>query len=73
MCRTLDLCAEAGIAVVTLPTVNLYLQDRCDERCAGVVLDHTSMSAPSYEVDGLFTVLIGAVGDLVAWISQWTQ
>jgi len=26
--RTLDLCAEAGIAVVTLPTVNLYLQDR---------------------------------------------
>ena len=30
--RTLDLCAEAGIAVVTLPTVNLYLQDRCGER-----------------------------------------
>ena len=28
MCRTLDLRAEAGIAVVTLPTVNLYLQDR---------------------------------------------
>jgi len=26
--RTIDLCAEAGIAVVTLPTVNLYLQDR---------------------------------------------
>jgi len=32
ICRTLDLCAEAGIAVVTLPTVNLYLQDRCSER-----------------------------------------
>jgi cytosine deaminase len=28
ICQTLDLCAEAGIAVVTLPTVNLYLQDR---------------------------------------------
>jgi cytosine/creatinine deaminase len=26
--RTLALCAEAGVAVVTLPTVNLYLQDR---------------------------------------------
>jgi cytosine deaminase len=26
--RTLDLLAEAGIAVVTLPTVNMYLQDR---------------------------------------------
>lgn len=32
ICRTLDLCAEAGIAVVTLPTVNLYLQDRCEGR-----------------------------------------
>jgi len=32
ICRTLDLCAEAGIAVVTLPTVNLYLQDRCSGR-----------------------------------------
>jgi cytosine deaminase len=32
ICRTLDLCAEAGIAVVTLPTVNLYLQDRSSER-----------------------------------------
>src|SRR5215469_872224 len=31
-CRTLDLCAEAGIAMVTLPTVNLYLQDRCSGR-----------------------------------------
>jgi cytosine/creatinine deaminase len=30
--RTLDLCAEAGIAIVTLPTVNLYLQDRSDGR-----------------------------------------
>src|SRR5258708_15997028 len=29
---TLDLCAEAGIAIVTLPTVNLYLQDRSDGR-----------------------------------------
>lgn len=26
--RTLDLVAEAGIAIVTLPTVNMYLQDR---------------------------------------------
>jgi cytosine/creatinine deaminase len=26
--RTLDLLAEAGIAIVTLPTVNMYLQDR---------------------------------------------
>jgi cytosine deaminase len=26
--RTIELCAEAGVAVVTLPTVNLYLQDR---------------------------------------------
>ncbi len=26
--RTIALCAEAGVAVVTLPTVNLYLQDR---------------------------------------------
>jgi cytosine deaminase len=32
ICRTLDVCAEAGIAVVTLPTVNLYLQDRCGGR-----------------------------------------
>lgn len=30
--RTLDLCADAGLAVVTLPTVNLYLQDRSDGR-----------------------------------------
>ncbi len=30
--RTIDLCAEAGIAIVTLPTVNLYLQDRAAER-----------------------------------------
>jgi cytosine deaminase len=26
--RTLDLLAEAGIAIITLPTVNMYLQDR---------------------------------------------
>jgi cytosine deaminase len=26
--RTIELCADAGVAVVTLPTVNLYLQDR---------------------------------------------
>jgi cytosine deaminase len=26
--RALELCAEAGVAVVTLPLVNLYLQDR---------------------------------------------
>lgn len=30
--RTLDLVAEAGIAVVTLPTVNMYLQDRTPDR-----------------------------------------
>jgi cytosine deaminase len=30
--RTLDLLAEAGIAVVTLPTVNMYLQDRTKGR-----------------------------------------
>jgi cytosine deaminase len=29
---TLALCAEAGISVVTLPTVNLYLQDRARRR-----------------------------------------
>src|SRR5262249_17482543 len=30
--RTLDLLAEAKVAVVTLPTVNLYLQDRASGR-----------------------------------------
>jgi cytosine deaminase len=30
--RTLDLVAEAGIAIVTLPTVNMYLQDRKEKR-----------------------------------------
>jgi cytosine deaminase len=30
--RTLDLVAEAGIAIVTLPTVNMYLQDRNERR-----------------------------------------
>lgn len=30
--RTLDLLAEAEIAIVTLPTVNLYLQDRASGR-----------------------------------------
>jgi len=30
--RTIALCAEAGVAVVTLPTVNLYLQDRAPGR-----------------------------------------
>ena len=30
--RTLDLVAEAGIAIVTLPTVNMYLQDRNAQR-----------------------------------------
>ena len=30
--RTLDLLAEAKIAIVTLPTVNMYLQDRKDSR-----------------------------------------
>ena len=29
---TLALCAEAGVAVVTLPTVNMYLQDRTTGR-----------------------------------------
>jgi cytosine/creatinine deaminase len=30
--RTLDLVAEAEIAIVTLPTVNMYLQDRKEKR-----------------------------------------
>jgi cytosine deaminase len=30
--RTIALCAEAGLSVVTLPTVNLYLQDRAAGR-----------------------------------------
>lgn len=30
--RTLALCAEAGITIVTLPTVNMYLQDRVPDR-----------------------------------------
>ena len=41
--RTLDLLAEADIAVVTLPTVNLYLQDRRGGRTPrwrGVTLVH---------------------------------
>lgn len=41
--RTLDLCAEAKLAIVTLPTVNLYLQDRAEGRTPrwrGVTLIH---------------------------------
>ena len=41
--RTMDLLAEAGVAVVTLPTVNLYLQDRGNGRTPrwrGVTLVH---------------------------------
>src|SRR5262249_3779050 len=41
--RTLDLVAEAEVAVVTLPTVNLYLQDRVSGRTPrwrGVTLVH---------------------------------
>jgi cytosine deaminase len=41
--RTLDLMAEAGIAVVTLPTVNMYLQDRAVHRTPrwrGVTVAH---------------------------------
>jgi len=41
--RTLDLVAEAKIAIVTLPTVNLYLQDRGSGRTPrwrGVTLVH---------------------------------
>lgn len=41
--QTLDLLAEAGVAVVTLPTVNLYLQDRGagrTPRWRGVTLVH---------------------------------
>jgi len=41
--RTLDLLAEAEVAVVTLPTVNLYLQDRVSGRTPrwrGVTLVH---------------------------------
>jgi cytosine deaminase len=41
--RTLDLVAEAGIAIVTLPTVNMYLQDRTagrTPRWRGVTVVH---------------------------------
>lgn len=41
--RTLDLLAEANIAIVTLPTVNLYLQDRTrgrTPRWRGVTVVH---------------------------------
>ena len=41
--RTLDLVAEAKVAIVTLPTVNLYLQDRGSGRTPrwrGVTLVH---------------------------------
>jgi cytosine/creatinine deaminase len=41
--RTLDLVAEAGIAVVSLPTCNLYLQDRASGRTPrwrGITLLH---------------------------------
>ena len=41
--RTLDLVAEAKVAIVTLPTVNLYLQDRAGGRTPrwrGVTLVH---------------------------------
>lgn len=41
--RTLDLVAEAEIAVVTLPTVNMYLQDRASRRTPrwrGVTVAH---------------------------------
>jgi cytosine/creatinine deaminase len=41
--RTLQLMADAGIAVVTLPTVNMYLQDRAVHRTPrwrGVTLAH---------------------------------
>jgi cytosine deaminase len=41
--ETLDLCAEAGLAVVSLPMVNLYLQDRhapATPRWRGVTLVH---------------------------------
>jgi cytosine/creatinine deaminase len=41
--RTLDLVAEAEIAIVTLPTVNMYLQDRTEKRTPrwrGVTVAH---------------------------------
>jgi cytosine/creatinine deaminase len=41
--RTIERCAEAGIAIVTLPTVNLYLQERMvgrTPRWRGVTLLH---------------------------------
>ena len=46
--RTLDLLAEARVAVVTLPTVNLYLQDRGGGRTPrwrGVTLVHEGCTA----------------------------
>lgn len=45
--RTLDLVAEAGIGIVTLPTVNMYLQDRRAARTPrwrGVTLIHEMRS-----------------------------
>jgi cytosine/creatinine deaminase len=45
--RTLDLLAEAGIAIVTLPTVNMYLQDRTQGRTPrwrGVTVVHEMLS-----------------------------
>ena len=41
--QTMDLLAEAGVAVITLPTVNMYLQDRAGGRTPrwrGVTLVH---------------------------------
>jgi cytosine deaminase len=45
--RTLDLVAEADIAIVTLPTVNMYLQDRKTKRTPrwrGVTVVHEMLS-----------------------------
>jgi cytosine deaminase len=49
---TLQRCADAGIAIVTLPTVNMYLQDRGEARTPrwrGVTLIH-EMRAAGLEV-----------------------
>jgi cytosine deaminase len=41
--RTIELCAESGLAIVTLPMINLYLQDRAvgaTPRWRGITLVH---------------------------------
>jgi cytosine deaminase len=55
--RTLDLLAEAQIAIVTLPTVNMYLQDRTTRRTPrwrGVTVVHEMLASG---------IMVAAAGD----------